>query len=111
MTLWLLWFTFQLFFEDHSNNNLQDTLVSAPPCEDTELTDEDVTVGVSARSLESVGAVTDGAAVCGVLPCLSLMESSFLGSMEGVTPKQQTISIISPAEVMYAMHSNLQDLP
>jgi len=63
-------------------------LVSAPPCEDKELTDEDVTVGVSARSLESVGALTDGAAVCGVLPCLSLMESSFLGSMEGVTPKQ-----------------------
>jgi len=69
-------------------------LVSAPPCEDIELTDEDVTVGVSARSLESVGALTDGAAVCGVLPCLSLMESSFLGSMEGVTPEQHTISMI-----------------
>lgn len=51
-------------------------------------------MGVSARSLESVGALTEGAAVCGVLPCLSLMESSFLGSMEGVTPKQHTISMI-----------------
>ena len=52
-------------------------------------------MGVSASSLESVGALTDGAAACGVLPCLSLMESSFLGSMEGVTPKQ-TISILIP---------------
>lgn len=67
---------------------LQDTLVSAPPSDDTEFMDEDVAVGVSANSLESVGALTDGAATCGVLPCLSLMESSFLDSMEGATPKQ-----------------------
>jgi len=66
-------------------------------------------VGVSARSLESVGALTDGAAVCGVLPCLSLMESSFLDSMEGVTPKQQTMSIMSNVcNVKNAL--NLQDL-
>lgn len=66
-------------------------------------------MGVSARSLESVGALTDGAAVCGVLPCLSLMESSFLDSMEGVTPKQQTMSIMSNVcNVKNAL--NLQDL-
>ena len=72
---------------------LQDTLVSAPPCEETEFIDDEAAEGVSAASsLESVGALTDGAVACGMFPCLSLMESSFLDSMEGVTPKvkQQT---------------------
>lgn len=69
-------------------------------------------MGASARSLESVGALTDGAAVCGVLPCLSLMESSFLGSMEGVTPKQQTTLIITDiCNLTHIMHLNLQGLP
>ena len=68
----------------------QNTLGTAPPSDETELTEGDV-AGVSARSLESVGAVTDGAATWGVFPVLSLMESSFAGSMEGVTPKQQTL--------------------
>ena len=63
------------------------TLVSVPPCEATEFPDEDAEGVSAASSLESVGALTDGAAVCGMFPCLSLMESSFLGSMEGDTPK------------------------
>ena len=71
----------------------------APPCEAVAFTDgDDVTIEVSgASSLESVGAMTDGdaavaaaaAPTCGMFPCLSLMESTFLLSMEGVTPKQQ----------------------
>ena len=52
-----------------------------------------------ASSLESVGAVTEGAApvatTCGMFPCLSLMlmESSILGSMEGVTPSHKKPTI------------------
>ena len=58
--------------------------------------------GVSAASnLESVGALTEGAAAgavagtCVMFPGISLMESSFLvDSMEGVTPnKKPTTSI------------------
>ena len=65
--------------------------MSDPPREATEFIEEPAAVGVSAASsLESVGALTDGAAACGMFPCFSLMESSFLGSMEGVTPRQQT---------------------
>ena len=48
------------------------------------------TDGVSASNLESVGALTEGASVgCAVFPCFSLMESSFLGSIEGATPEQK----------------------
>ena len=59
--------------------------------------------GVSAASnLESVGALTDGAAAgavagtCVMFPGISLMESSFLvDSMEGVTPnKEPTLTSI-----------------